>query len=310
MNTAPDREAERGVDQSRGTATVLDHVGVCARDLPPLVAAYEKLGFTLTPVAQQSGRRAPDAPLEPFGTGNRCAFLRHGYIELLAILDPALFDNQLGRFLARYEGLHICAFGTTDAEANLARMQAAGIAIPGIAWLERRVEPDDPRLARFARLPFPDAPEGRVQIIQHMTPELVWQDRWMTHANRADALLALVMATAAPAETATRLSRLTGLPFTPDPLGGFRITLPGAERAAGPRSPAMQTTVRVLDADAIPALFPGVVPPTLPFMAGMLVRTDDANAAVRALGLPLVAAPDGLMVPPAQAGGAALVFVP
>lgn len=311
MSTASDRGAERGVQQQpQATASVLDHVGVCARDLPPLAAAYEKLGFTLTPIARQSGRRTPEGAVEPFGTGNRCAFLRHGYIELLAILDPTLFANQVDRFIARHEGLHICAFGCVDAEANLARMQGAGIPIPGIAWLERKVEASDPRLARFARLPFPDAPEGRLQIIRHMTPELVWQDRWMVHANHADALVALVMAGAKPADTAARLSRLTGLPFTPDPAGGFRITLPGAERGAGPRSPRLETVVRVLDADAIPRVFPGVIPPTLPFMAGMVVRTDDANAAVRAMGLPLVDAPDGLMVPPEHAGGAALVFAP
>jgi hypothetical protein len=45
-------------------------------------------------------------------------------------------------------------------------------------------------------------------------------------------------------------------------------------------------------------------------MAGMMLRTDDGNAAIRAMGLPLVPTRDGLMVPPALAGGAALVFCP
>ncbi|MCS6891269.1 MAG: VOC family protein [Rhodovarius sp.] len=292
------------------TAVVLDHVGVCARELAPLAAAYEKLGFTLTPVAQQSGRKTPDGPIEPFGTGNRCAFLRHGYIELLAILDPGLFANQLDRFLARYEGLHICALGCLDAEANLARLRAAGIPIPGIAWLERPVEPGDPRRARFARLPLPDAPEGRLQLIQHLTPELLWQDRWLRHANGAEALVSLVIATAEPAAAAARLSRLSGLPFTPDPAGGFRITLPGAAGAAGPHAPPMETTVRLVEPAAISLLFPGVVPPSLPFMAGMVLRTGDGNQALRRLGLPLVAAPEGLMAPPALAGGAAVIFAP
>jgi len=62
------------------SAIALDHVGLAARDLAPLATAWERLGFTLPPVAQQSGRRTPDAPVEPFGTGNRCAFLRHGYV--------------------------------------------------------------------------------------------------------------------------------------------------------------------------------------------------------------------------------------
>ena len=292
------------------TALALDHVGVCARELGPLTAAYERLGFSLSPIAQQSGKRTPDGPTELFGTGNRCAFLRHGYIELLAILDPGLFDNQLGRFIDRYEGLHILALGVADEQANLARMQAAGIPIPGVAWLERPVDAPDGSRAKFARLPFPDAPEGRVQLIRHLTPELIWQPRWMDHANHADALVALVMASAAPAETAVRFSRLMGLPFLPDPAGGFQIRLPGGTGVAGPQAPAMETLVRILEPEALASVLPGVAVPTRPFMAGMVVRTDDGNAAVRGMALPLVAAPDGLMVPPALAGGAALVFAP
>ncbi len=292
------------------TALALDHVGVCARELGPLTAAYEKLGFSLSPIAQQSGKRTPDGPTEQYGTGNRCAFLRHGYVELLAILDPNLFDNQLGRFIGRYEGLHILALGVADEQANLARMQAAGIPIPGVSWLERPVDkPEGPR-AKFARLPFPDAPEGRIQLIRHLTPELIWQPRWMDHANHADALVALIMASAAPAETAARFSRLMGLPFLPDPAGGFQIRLPGGAGVAGPQAPAIETLVRILEPDALPTVLPGIEAPTLPFMAGMVIRTDDGNAAVRGMALPLVAVPDGLMVPPSLAGGAALVFAP
>ncbi|MBD0272463.1 MAG: VOC family protein, partial [Acetobacteraceae bacterium] len=220
------------------TALALDHVGVAARDLAPLAAAFELLGFTLTPVARQSGRRAPDLPVEPYGTGNRCAFLRHGYIELIAILDPARFDNGLGGWLSRYAGAHIVALAMGDEAGNLERLRRGGVAIPGVAYLERPVEPGGP-VARFARLPLPDAPEGRLQLIRHLTPELVWQDRWMAHANGATALEGVVLAAAEPADTAARLSRLAGLPVRPDPLGGFRLTLPGAAGAAGPRSPAM-----------------------------------------------------------------------
>ena len=41
-----------------------------------------------------------DGPVEPWGTGNRCAMLRDGYIELLGIFDPALPANGLDGFLA------------------------------------------------------------------------------------------------------------------------------------------------------------------------------------------------------------------
>lgn len=294
------------------TAIALDHVGVAARELAPLATAYERLGFTLTPVARQSGRRRPDLPVEPFGSGNRCAFLRHGYVELIAILDPTLFDNGLGAWIDRYVGMHILALTMADEQANLERLRRAGVPIPGVAYLERPVEAGGP-IARFARLPFPDAPEGRVQLIRHLTPELVWQDRWMDHANGAVALESAVLVSDAPAEGAARLSRLAGLPVEPDPAGDFVLVLPGAAGAAGPRAPAMATRVRILTPEGLARVLPGVAPPALPGMAGMVLRTGDGNAAARRVlaGLATREVPDGgLMVPPALAGGAAVVFAP
>ena len=291
------------------SALALDHIGICAADPAPLWAAWERLGFALSPVAQQSGKRTPDGPVEPFGTGNRCAFLRHGYVELLGILDPTLFANGVDRFLQRYTGAHILALGIEDAEGNLARLRRGGLQIPGVAWLQRPVEPGGP-VARFARLPFPDAPEGRLQLIQHLTPELVWDARWMGHRNGAEALESVILASANPAETMTRLAKLTGLPAEPDSVAGFRLRLPGAPRAAGPDSPKMETRIRVVPPQALDRTLPGVTAPALPFMAGMVIRTADKAAAARALlnGLPTREAPEGLMVPPEHAGGAAVIF--
>lgn len=291
------------------TAVAIDHVGVAARDLGPMAAAYERLGFALSPVAQQSGRRRPDLPVEKYGSGNRCAFLRHGYIELIAILDPALYDNTLNAFLARYPGMHILALAMEDPEANLARLRGAGLDIPGIAWLERPVEAGGP-IAKFARLPFPDPPEGRIQLIRHLTPELVWQERWMDHANKAEALEEVILSAAEPAETAARLSRLSGLAVEPDPAGGFLLRLPGAARAAGPFAPVMETRVRILTEAALPTVLPGVTAAASPFMAGMVIRTSDRGAAARRVmaGLPVEEVPGGVLVPPALAAGAAILF--
>ncbi|MDB5375213.1 MAG: hypothetical protein JWP04_3855 [Belnapia sp.] len=297
------------------TAVALDHVGVAARDLGPLTAAYERLGFALSPIAQQSGKRSPEGPVELFGSGNRCAFLRHGYIELIAILDAGRFANGLDGFLARYAGLHIVALAMEDEAANLERLRRAGVPIAGVAWLERPVEAGGP-VARFARLPLPDAPEGRLQLIRHLTAELVWDARWMGHRNAAVALESVILASDTPAETAARLSRLAGLPLEPDPAGGFILVLPGAAGAAGPAAPVLRTTLRILPAEALGQVLPGVIPPASPCIAGMVVRTGDGNAAVAALlaaeAIPAVPAPGlwgtGLLVPPDYAGGAALVF--
>ncbi|MBN8909652.1 MAG: VOC family protein, partial [Rhodospirillales bacterium] len=126
------------------TAASLDHVGIAGRDLGAMAAAFERLGFQLTPLARHSGKRTPDGPVVPFGTGNRCIMLREGYIELIAIVDPAAFSNTLDRFLARYAGIHIIALGIEDETANLDRLRQAGIDIPGVAYLERPVDDADP----------------------------------------------------------------------------------------------------------------------------------------------------------------------
>lgn len=283
-------------------ANGLDHIGIAGRDLDDLATAYERLGFTLTPRARHSGRRTPDGPIEPFGTANRCIMLRQGYIELLAIVDPRAFSDTIDERLARYAGLHIIALAVDDAEASLQRLRLAGMDIPGIAYLERPVDdtdPDGPK-ARFARVPLPDSPEGRIQLIRHLTPEAIWQERFVSHPNGAVALEEVVLAVAAPAESAARLSLLAGRPVTPDPAGGYALAMP-------------QGRVRVLPPDALTTVFPGAAIPSLPFIAGFSVRTGDGNAAVARLlgerGIPHRAAPDGVLVDSAVAGGANLRFV-
>ena len=285
------------------TAQELDHVGIAGSDLAALSAAFERLGFKLTPVARHSGRRTPEGPIVPFGTGNRCAMLHEGYLELIAIVDPEHFTNSLEFSLARYAGLHIVALGIDDEAANLARMRAAGIDIPGIAYLERPVDDADPQgpQARFARLLLPDAPEGRIFLIRHLTPEAIWQERFLSHPNHAVALNEVVIVSASPAETATRFSRLAGLAATPDPAGGFRLVLPRGQ-------------IRMLSPEILRAVFPAVAIPSLPFVAGIAIATDDGNAAIRRHVAEQHIAhrvlPTGILIDPVAAGGAAILVRP
>lgn len=277
-------------------ATTLDHVGIAGHDLGALAATYAALGFTLSPFAQHHAP-GPDGVVRPIGTGNRCAMLRQGYLELIAVVDPALPSNTLDRFLARYEGLHIIAFGIEDAEAELARLRGEGIAIPGIAWLERPVDtPEGVRTARFARLPLPEAPEGRIQLIRHLTPELLWQPALLEHPNRAVSLDEAILAVADPAEVAARFARLTARTASPTE-GGVVVTLP-------------QGRLRLLTPEAATRHIPGLAVPCVPFVAGLLIGTEDGAASISALAAGRGRRTErGFLVPAESAGGAALLFV-
>lgn len=284
-------------------ATDLDHAGIAGHDLDSLAAAYERLGFTLTPRARHSGRRKPDGPVEPFGTANRCIMLRQGYLELIAIVDPNCYSNGLERFLARHPGLHIIALSIGDEQQNLRRLRQAGIDIPGVAWLERPVDDADPNglRARFARLPLPDAPEGRIQLIRHLTPEAIWQPRFLDHRNHAVALEEVLLAVENPAESAARFSLLAGRSAVADAAGGFALNF---ERSR----------LRLLPAEALhaelPEVLPEVKPGSLPLIAAITLRTDDGAAAIRRLahGIAHREIPGGLVIAPEAAGGAAIIF--
>ncbi|MFQ3622587.1 MAG: VOC family protein [Acetobacteraceae bacterium] len=269
------------------SATGLDHVGVAGADLDSLAAAFDRLGFRLTPPSPHHAP-GPDGRPQPTGTGNRCAMLREGYLELIAVIDPARPSASLARMIARHAGIHILAFAIDDPDAELARLRAEGLAIDGIAWLERPIGEDGAGgVARFARLPLPDAPEGRIQLIRHLTPGLLWQPPLLDHPNRAVALEEAVIAVEEPEATLARLARLTGIG-------------PSGDMIALPRG-----RVRVTGGEP----FPGIPAPVLPFIAGVVLRTDDGAAAIRRLcgGLGRDTA-SGFLVPPEHAGGAALLF--
>ncbi len=270
-------------------ALALDHVGVVGRDVAVLAAEFERVGFDLTPLARHAGGR----------TGNRNVMLRRGYIELLSVVDGG-HSATLDAFLARYAGIHILSLAITDETAVLARLRRAGFEQAAVSHTDRAVDDADPAgaRARFALIATPDAPEARIHLIRHLTPEALWQERFLHHPNHAVALEEVVLVAAEPAVTAARLSRLAGRPLAPDPVGGYALHLPHGR-------------VRALPVEALAAVFPGVAVPTSPWIAGVTLATDDANAALRRVlqdrAIPFRAVGHALSV---QAGGATLRFVP
>jgi hypothetical protein len=202
------------------TAPALDHVGVVAKDLAALAAAYESLGFTLTPLARYADGRI----------GNRCVMLGGSYIELLAVVDPNARSATLERFLARYAGIHIMAFAITDEQSAMERLCSAGAKQATVSRSARPFDDADPggRKAEFVLIQTPEQPEGRINLVRHLTRDVLWQEPFMRHPNNATKLEDLWITVAAPADAAARLSRLVGCVVVPDSNGGLALELAGS----------------------------------------------------------------------------------
>jgi len=192
----------------------LDHVAHFVPDSERAADALTQLGFTLTPFSVQSHRLTADGPLVPAGTGNRCVMLERGYIEFLVPTGETPIADQLRTAIQRYVGVHLIAFGTTAADTDHARLVREGFAPQTPVALQRPIATEGGTdTARFSvvRVAPGTMPEGRIQYCQQVTPELVWQPRWLTHANGATALTGVLLCVADPADAAQRYGRYTGL---------------------------------------------------------------------------------------------------
>jgi len=278
----------------------LDHVAVVSRRPDVLFGSYERLGFRLTPLSMHQGSIAPGEAPVAWGTGNRCAMMRTGYLELLALVDPTAYCSTFPELIDRYEGLHIVAFGCDDAASAAARLAQAGISTPGVIDLQRELDvAGDRRLARFGllRLGPGEAPEARVNIIQHHTPQYLWQPDLLDHPNGALALREVAVCVADPDESAARFARILGIAGTPDG-AQRRFLLPhGRFVLVGP--------------DDMARMHPDVRIPALPFVASLTIGVADIDATAGLLAANAVAAQrrDGrIVVPPESGCGAICVF--
>jgi hypothetical protein len=280
-------------------ALVLDHVGHFVPHVDAASAALEKLGFTLTPFSEQSQRAEPGGPLAPAGAGNRCAMLQRGYLEFLAPTGDTTIAGQLRASIKRYVGVHLIAFGTAAAEADHERLQKGGFSPLEPVALQREIgTAAGHETARFTvvRVPPGTMPEGRIQFCRQHTPELLWQERWTQHANRATALSGVILRVADAREAAQRYARYTGLLAQ---LSGsvWRIT-------------TARGYLVFVDRDTLHRRL-GVVPPALPWIAGCVLKSADIQASgefLRRAGVPVhvLGSRRLLVVLPPEVGGIAI----
>lgn len=286
-------------DQKTDRIDVLDHAAVMVKDLQHSANVYERLGFCLTPLSQHSGALTPGGDVVQWGCANRCIMLQQGYLELMGVIDPNLYDNKIPEFLARYEGIHILAFGCTDGASAAKRLAAEGFGANGVYGLARSLDtPEGDRTAEFnlVRLPPEEMPEGRVLAIEHLTPDYLWQDRYMTHPNGAIALEELIVCVDDPATVASRYESYFGIPAHHE-RNLWRFTL-------------RQGQFVLATAETLRRKF-AIEAPTTPYAAALKIRTLSLNDTKEFLTINSVhytSTGHAIQVPAAEAAGATFIF--
>lgn len=276
MTVAPDILADSQVPKAG--ALNLDHVAHFVPHIDSASHALARLGFTLTPYSAQSHRLEPGGPLVPAGTGNRCVMLAEGYLEFLTPTGDTPVANQLRTAIQRYVGVHLVAFGTAAPDIDHARLTRAGFQPLAPVALQRHIDTlSGPDTARFTvvRVPPGAMAEGRVQYCRHLTPRLLWQQRWLAHANGANALRGVLLCVEDPQQAAQRYARYTGL--LPHVSGGmWRI-----DTARG--------ALLFVDPARCERRF-GNTPPSLPWIAGCVLASGSlpaTRACLRDAGFPV-----------------------
>ncbi len=197
---------------------VLDHIAHFVPSLAAARKALDALGFTVTP---KSEHRTQDGPA---GSSNVCVMFERGYLEILAPTIDTPNSQQIRAAMQRYSGVHLCCFGTPDAEGEQRRLEAHGFAPPPLTRLAREFEQRPVRFS-VARSETDRMPEGRIQFCQHHTPESIWRPEYWGHANGAAKLACLFVVAEDPVDTAARWAHFAAL--LPRPAGGY-VHLPMA----------------------------------------------------------------------------------
>ena len=275
--------------------TGIDHTLVGVRDLESARGRWSRLGFTVTPRGRHIG----------WGTGNYCAMLEEGYIELLGIVDPAQFSNNLDKLLEKREGLLGLSFGAHDANASRDALEAAGLKPDGPKQLKRTLELPTGTVTpefRLVFLPPESTPEVSAFVTHHLTPELVRRPDWLRHANGAQRLISATVVCADPVSAAMGYLPM----FGPDRI---KVTDHMTSVSCGTGA------LRFMKPDALSRVYPGMVlqpQPEVPFIASMKLLVADQGRCVAHLkdaGVSFHAIQRGCLVQPAEANGVILEFV-
>jgi hypothetical protein len=152
--------------------------------------------------------------------------------------------------MQRYPGVHLACFGTPDAEGERHRLDDHGFSPLPIVNLQRETAEKQTAKFQVVRCPPEKMPEGRIQFVQHLTPDALWRPQYLGHTNNVVKLACVFVVAPGPVTAAARWARFAAL--LPRPAGNF-VHLP-AERGHVLIGRRESWTALLGDAPAAPAL--------------------------------------------------------
>lgn len=158
----------------------LDHLVINAKyGLDDYVQLFTGLGFTLTPRNRHS-----------LGSANQLILFADDYLELIGLEVGRPVRQEI---LDSRDGIDGLVIKMDDPESTSQYLAKAELAAQPLQHFERQLTTGE--LAKFAtiRLVPGQFNEGRVYYCQHLTPELVWQQQYMTHANKVSGFKSLMV---------------------------------------------------------------------------------------------------------------------
>ncbi len=243
----------------------INHVGMAVRDLAETTAPYEAMGFQLTPYSPHSGglearRAGPAARL-----GQPLRDVREHLSGDPRERRPKKPAARIVNFLKRHQGAHIVCF-LDCGDCDLRRQNASAARLRD---LRRDPAPARDRHAgrrayreiRALSVSLPkDSPEGYIQCTTHLTPEYIYQPRYIAHANGCFRLAEAIMVTDDLPGFAKRYEAYIGAaPSRED--GAVKFHLP------------LGTTTDADRCRDAAAMLPGTLLPPIPGIAAVVFRT-------------------------------------
>jgi hypothetical protein len=271
------------------------------RDLAAAATRYETMGFQLTPYSPHSAAWKPGDPVQPLGSGNRCVMFESTYLEILASEDPTRPAARITNFLEHHQGAHIICFDCGDCDLVDGRVRSLGIETSGVIPLQREIDtPDGMRTAKFERTQFDPkgSPEGYIQASRHLTPDYIYQPRYIRHVNGCFQLSETILVVDDLTAFEQRYRNYIGVaPVREGEAVRFRLPL--------------GTTLTLVDVRDAGAVLPGTLLPPIPAIAAVSFRTTklrDLAARLQAGGFTVTAAGERVLVPAEEAFGVAMIF--